>query len=384
MPFSSQRFPSRASIRALCLLVSCSCATVDEDTNEAGSEDTTGTETPGPGQYYRFPFVDAWDEVLSLPAASLTYLSVGDRISSDNYANRGDIEVRYLPGIDTVTVDMQRFTFAEDVDEATRNFERMYLWAYSLALPEEPSEANAVARCDAPGGPPERCYIRAYYDGLFQPSRDGANFRLTLPQAWGGELELVSSDNLAEAETYPDRSDILVDGLAGKLLVDLDTGEVDLRLDPQLPHYAGCPASQACEDTGHAMDCGCTTPTLISVASAAGQAANITVDLGADENWYTVQLETREPGCSASLECGALSSCELDPAYAEDPTQERAELNFPANGLATLGAGIRLALTSDACAELPYVDGPEDFDSDTLPVERRGDIRVCVGCLDGL
>ena len=346
----------------------------------------------GPAE--RLPYVDSWEEVSVLPAAQFGLLSIGDRISSDNYSNRGNVEVRYVEGTNAITIEMQRFTVAEDEDEAALNFDRMQYWGYSLSAPEKPADDNVLDRCDNTEGDdlPDRCYIRAYYDGLFQPSRDGANFRVTVPAGWAGDLFVVTADNLEEGvDTYPDRSDVIIDGLNGNLEVDMDSGNIDLKIDPNIPHYAGCEDSQACEDSGFMMGCGCTTPTNVTIANKTGQASNINVDVGSADNWYTMQLEnngTFSPGddflCEASIACDAFASCELDPAYTADPAQERAEINFPDNGLATRGAGIRIALTSEDCANIKYVNGPDDHGIEELPEEKRGVVTVCAGCLDSI
>ena len=43
-----------------------------------------------------------------------------------------------------------------------------------------------------------------------------------------------------------------------------------------------------------------------------------------------------------------------------------------------------LFLNLGGVANITYVDGPEDHGSDSLPEEKRGEIKVCVGCLADL
>jgi hypothetical protein len=337
------------------------------------------------------PFVDDWEEVASLPAAQFTLLSVGDRLASDNFSNSGDIEVRYEAGTDKITIEMQRFTVAESQAVADEAFSRMQYWGYNIVTPEAPSEENMIDSCFNPDPDAvDRCYVRVYYDGLFQPVRDGAHFRVTIPAGWDGDLELVTSDNLEEGiDTYPERGDILVDGVAGNLLVDLDSGNVDVKLDPNTDHYAGCGNNDACVEMGYIMGCGCSEPTNISIANTSGQASNITVDLGNPDAWYTMILENRgtfsssdDFVCNATIKCSDFGdNCELDPAYTGIAYQERAEVNFP-GGEAIAGAGIRVSLISESCANIKYADGPDDYDVDPLPEEKRGELLVCVGCLD--
>jgi hypothetical protein len=346
------------------------------------TNDNTPTEV-------RAPYVDEWVTEAELPAAQFTSLSIGDRLTSDNYFNRGDIEVIYDAGTQMITIEMQRFTVATSDEAAQEAFDRMLYWGYNLSAPEKPSEAILLDGCDQITDPlHDTCYIRAYYDGLFQPVRDGANFRITVPAGWDGDLALTTGDNLDEGiDSYPDRSDVTVTGLNGNLSVDLDSGNVAVKMDPNIPHYAGCADSQACEDMGYAMGCGCASPTIVSIANKSGQASNITVDVGATDNWYTMILDNRgtfsssdDFVCNATIDCDPFADCAIDPDYAALASQERAEVNFPGMP-AVEGGGIRISLVSEACANIKYVSGPEDYQADPLPIEKRGELRACVGCL---
>jgi hypothetical protein len=345
-----------------------------------------GCPQPPPATGDRAPFVDEWTLEAELPAAQLSFLSIGDRISSDNFANRGDIEVRYVEGATTITVEMQRFTVASSQAAADEAFGRMQYWGYDAASPEKPSDDLAPSACDQPDI--ESCYIRSYYDGLFQPVRDGANFRITLPAGWEGDLDVTTSDNLEEGiDIYPDRSDVTIDGLNGNLAIDLDSGNVEVRVDPNIDHYAGCSANDTCVEMMYAMGCGCSEPTNITIENATGQSSNITVDLGNTQEWYTMILENRgmfSGGdsfvCNATIDCSPFASCEIDPAYANVPNQERAEVNYP-GAPAVMGAGMRISVVSDQCSNVKYVDDVSDYGLEDLPEEKRGELLVCSGCL---
>lgn len=334
-------------------------------------------------------FIDEWTLVTQGPAADLELLSIGDRESMDNYANRGNIEVVYMEGIDTVTVEMQRFTVAKSADQAAEAFTRMLPWAYDISSPEKPSTENEVEKCFSPDL--TGCYVRAYYDGQIQPSRDGVNFRVTLPTGWDGDLFLTTEDNLAEG-TYPDRSDITVMGLAGNLEVDMDSGNLAVKLNPNVAHFAGCGNSQACEDAGFdPMEpvCTCSDPTNITVENAPGQASNMTVDVADASNWYTVRLENTgeaaangELDCGAIVDCDAFASCVVDSDFANLPYKEFAEINYPGEP-ALESSGIRVNLTSSNCAVVEYTNAGADYDleSGTPDSELRGVLNLCVGCL---
>ncbi len=361
------------------LLLACSTFALAACAGDDGNDDGIG----GGDQ----PFIGEWETIVEGPAASLDLLSVGDRLtSSKNFGNRGDIEVVYGAG-DTIKVEMQRFTISSSLSVADDAFGRMSGWAYNLASPEPPSPDMAEDLCFAPDQ--DGCYVRNYYDGQLQPVRDGVNFRVTIPAGWPGDLLLSTEDNIASGiETYPDRGDISVMGLNGNLSIDLDSGNVDIKVDPNIAHFAGCAGSADCEAAGFDPDmCSCNTPTNITVVNKVGQASNMTVDLGTADNWYTVLIENRGDFsassdfiCTATLDCDAFDSCELDSDFEDLAFHERAEVNYPGEP-AIRSSGIRISLTSEDCDNILYVDGPDDFDAETLPEEKRGTLNVCVGCL---
>jgi hypothetical protein len=170
----------------------------------------------------------------------------------------------------------------------------------------------------------------------------------------------------------------------------MDSGNVQVRMDPTTDHFAGCSANDACVEMGYMIGCGCTNPTNVTIANASGQASNITVDVGNPEAWYTMVLENRgsfsagqEFVCSATIDCDAFDDCDIDPDYATIEYQERAEVNYPGEP-AIPGAGMRIALTSESCANITYTESPDDYEIEEFPLEKRGDVRVCVGCLEDL
>lgn len=335
------------------------------------------------------PYVDKWQMEMSGPAAQMTSLTIGGRLSNNNFANRGNIEIRYVNGTDQITIEMQRFTIAKNQEDADAAFGRMKLWAYDITTPKPPTAMDDGKKCWAEGI--SRCFVRNYYEGQLQPVRDGVNFRVTIPTGWEGNLQLTTTDNLGEGiDSYPDRSDILVDGLAGNLTVDLDSGNVQIRMDPNTKHFARCPNNDTCIEEGYVMGCGCSEPTNVSIANRNGQSSDITVDVGNPDHWYTMLLENRgtfsasdDFVCTATIDCSPYDVCEIEPDFASVEYQERAEINYPGDP-AIRGAGMRISLVSESCANIVYVDGPQDYEADEFPADKRGDLRVCVGCLSDL
>jgi hypothetical protein len=357
-----------------------------------------GPPTPGAGQ----PFVDDWELVAEGPADALGFLSIGDRVTMDNFANRGDVEVIFDPAATTVKIEMQRFTIASSQEAAEGQFERMQYWGYnsSNAAQMDPTNPDDMALiCFT--GENDACYVRAYYDGQIQPQRDGANFRVTIPAGWDGDLEITTEDNIFEGtETYPDRSDVSVMGLSGTLLVDLDSGNVEVKLDPAIDHYAGCGNNDACEmgDPDAMVDpfdpaCGCTDPTFVTIENGTGQASNVTVDVPlvsavtGDPRWYNIKLENEgsfsgsdDFVCTATIDCTAFGAgCIVDPNFPE-AYKEWAEVNYP-GGTAVPGTGIQINGTSKDCANITYLEDPLDYELEMFPEEQRGNLTVCSGCL---
>jgi hypothetical protein len=327
----------------------------------------------------RRPFRDEWREELVLPAEGLRRLVIGGQPSQDNFANRGDIELRYVEDSADIRVELQRFTMAGDVNEAHDAFARMSLWAYARATPEPPNEAIADSACELGGA--DFCHLRTYYDGLIQPLRDGANIRVSLPRGWPGALELETEDNLHEGG-YPDRGDILVDGLAGALHAILDSGRARVRLDPFYDDYPGCPNNDACVEQGLAPGCGCSDFGNVRIEARSGQAAQILVD-APPSLYYTVLLQNEDPilelGCSVTIDCEAFESCELDPNHVDNPAIEWASLNDPGEP-ALPDSGIRIDLRSGACAMIEHAEAPVDY-FEGAASQVRGSVELCSGCL---
>jgi hypothetical protein len=367
----------------------------------------TACPEPPPGNTEGRPYIDEWRTELEGPADMLTFLSIGNRQTMDNYANRGDVEVIYDPAATMVKIEMQRFTIVSSQELADAAFERMEFWGYDSAsvgkFDPENVPADAEKLCFAPDK--TGCYVRAYYDGQAQPVRDGANFRVTIPAGWTGDLQITTSDNINDGlETYPDRSDVTVTGLAGSLTLDLDSGNVAVKLDPTIDHYAGCASNDICEiGNPDAMptpllpfdpSCGCTDPTFVAIENAPGQASNIVVDVPTtsavtnEPRWYDVRLENEgtfssngDFVCQATIDCDAFGAgCLINPDFTNIEYKEWAEINYPGDP-AIPATGIQINVTSTDCSNVPYLEDPLDYDLEEFPEEQRGNLRVCSGCL---
>jgi len=325
------------------------------------------------------PYLDAWRDELVLPAEQFRRLIIGGGAVNNNFINRGDIEVRTIAGTTEIRVQIQRFTIARTQADADRTFTRMGSWAYSLELPSAPTEAIAGLACESSNL--DFCQVRCYYEGLLQPARDGANFRISLPVGWDGELHLETQDNLADPR-YPDRGDVRVDGLAGPLRVVLDSGRAEVRLADDYRHFPGCPLDDPCLVEGLAPDCGCSDYASVDITARANQAAEITVD-APPTNYYKVVLQSAdaqlELGCEVELDCEGFGDCQIDPDTLGFPAILRASLNYPGPPAET-GSGIAINLQTSACAEVEHADQPSAY-FEGPAVELRGSVRLCSGCL---
>src|SRR5687767_1919209 len=99
----------------------------------AGCEDCDPDPATSP-----LPFRDDWRTEVDLPfpygsAADpgITALAIGGLVHDHNFANHGDVIVRFTGPPDRITVEMRRFTMAASEDEALSQIAGMSLWAYA-------------------------------------------------------------------------------------------------------------------------------------------------------------------------------------------------------------------------------------------------------------
>lgn len=386
----------------LCVPLLCACPTEDPAEGE-GDTDAGADAFPLSGNQ---PVDDAWTLEIDQPfdAAAVQTLIIGGTEHADNFANRGNITVQYA-ATDRITVEIRRFTSASNSSGAQADFDRLSLWAYeTVGNPSPPSQMDAADECiDSSGQAQWRdgCQIRVYYDGLSQLARSGADFRVTLPQTFTGELQLGTEDNDADPD-YQDRGKVCVEGLAGSAEVDLGAGEAFVSLAADLNPFPLCAAAEieACEDVGWEAACPCLAVQGVGnnliVRSGDGQAADATVDVP-EQLWARYNLRNEgdgmdpnneaEPGglCEASVSAG---SGTLLPADTVDLTQapwaNDGLLNQPP-APAPQGAGYSITLQSDRCEVVLGTEHPEDFvgvgNGELQDANERGNVSICAGCV---
>ena len=349
---------------------------------------------------------DDWTVEIDQPfdAVAVQTLVIGGSQYADNFANRGNITVQYA-ATDRIRVQMRRFTSASDQSGADADFDRLSLWAYqTLGNPSPPSQMDASLGCIDPDGQAQwrdGCQIRVYYDGQVQLGRSGADFRVTLPETFTGDLVLGTEDNDADPD-YQDRGNVCVEGLAGSGEIELGAGQAFVSLAADLNPFPICASEdiQACEEAGWISSCPCLAlagvgNTLV-VRGGDGRAADATVDVP-EQLWGRYSLRNEmdgqdsDPdapdgaGCVSSVDAG---SGVLLPAESTDlsaaPWLNEGLLNQPPEpGLQ--GAGYGITLQSDRCEVVLGTEHPEDFggtgNGDQQEAHERGNLSVCAGCV---
>lgn len=396
------KFLTTATLFGLALLgTSCGDSTSTTDSNDEG---------PPPGVQ---PQLTKWETVvdkLAFPTSgdsAIKRLTIGRKEYNANFANRGDVEVLFDQDTDVITIEMRKYDFSDAItakgDEAMEiegTFERMELWAYN-AGGSTPAKPTAADRMDptkncALGTWKDGCSVFVYYDGQSQPVRSGADFKVHLPKAWRGELNIQTEDNENEA-TYPRRGNVTVSGTGdagwcSSGTVKMSAGVGKIRLCRNLLAAPTCTkeANEKCntfekddKPAGWDMSCGCTAMQFgqLRIESLKPWSSDITVDMP-DTTWVSATIANmgdRPNECSPVIENCSGSKCNLkeDGQYSKN-----AEFNYPGNG-SPAGAGFNLTVQSAGCANVDYFADPDDWAPDaTAKLEERGHIKLCTGCLN--
>ena len=275
-------------------------STTDTPTSTGSTTDVdpTGVDT-GPMNDGIAPQATGWEIVvddLPFPLADIHKVTFGRKEFDNNFANRGDVEVLFDQDLEVITIEIRKYDFTDSVtawgdENSPGTFARMSPWAYNVgtASPSKPTETdqnNPDVNCLLEAWK-DNCALYLYYDGLSQPVRSGADFRVHLPKAYRGELNVQTEDNDAEA-TYPRHGDVTITGTddagwCGSGTVKLSAGVARVRMCRDLVPAPTCPADQlaACETAGWDPACGCPFELLgqTRIESLKPWAADITVDM---------------------------------------------------------------------------------------------------------
>jgi hypothetical protein len=369
------------------------------------------------------PWRDAWRTVIDQPfplvdadgSLVIGSLQIGGIEEGDNFANRGDVLVRYAE-TPRITVEMRRFTMAGDEATAEEDFDALEVWAYAgSGSPAPPDELDPADDCrDPEGAAPwsDGCSIRVYYGGQSQLARSGADLRVTIPRGWLGDLEVVTEDNDADSD-YHNRGNVCVEGAAGNVDIALGSGMAFVVLADELLETPLCPATDVAQCDAVGWDpaaCPCLNGSApfgfgtTKIASHSGRASDMVVDLPA-ALWSTVYLtnagagQITQQGTNVCDEAaGACCEASVDPSVGmfeidevtvgqestRRPWLNKGDVNLPSPA-ATRGAGYGVRLESAECQAITGTDDPEAFVGRGNGIEQesveRGNLLVCSGCV---
>jgi len=369
------------------------------------------------------PFADEWRVEFTAPfpyvgpdnSPQIENLQIGGREIDENFANRGDVIVLFdraqqSPATATITVEMRRYTMAPDEDAAQDDFAALDV----VATTGDPTRGMTDPADDCSQAWRDECSIRVYFAGLSQLQRSGADLRVTLPWFYRHNVDIVTSDNLADSD-YTRRSNVCVDGLNASVNVELGSGEAFVKLAPEATPMPQCEflpdALMECIDPDDGVawqpDCGCITQIgtfgQVEVVSLDAAAANLTVDTPAGL-WSVIALrnekagQTRgtDPNCNDASDPGVrCDACVADvDQFTIDPSVGTEETRAPwqllgsiavPNDEAVPNSGFGMRLSSKSCDPVAYTSSPDEFvgknQGSTQPIEERGNLLVCTGCL---
>lgn len=347
----------------------------------------------------RSPVLDDWRVEVDASLAGLdedgtplvSFVKIGGRGDSESHINRGDIIVEFDAPPNRIRVEMRRFTYTAGPQQAAADFDALSVWAFAGEPWWDPDELES---CDLDWT--SGCSLRVQYDGMTQPSRLGADLKVHLPPDYRGRVIVKTEDDDAE-HAYPDRGNVCMLGVPGSAEVTVDSGRAFVSLAPEVPLSPECPADWIAECDAMtnaagqpaAWSKGCPCLGLIhpfggiGVGSAAREAAEVTIDVAGAPPWMTV--------FATNL---GKEKCELDVAVPDldaipvDKRTVKGERGAPSPYTDPDG-GYRIDAVSSDCAPIAWVDGPDHHETlraadERPPVEQRGNIEVCNGCLAGV
>ncbi|MCA9708715.1 MAG: hypothetical protein KDK70_22895 [Myxococcales bacterium] len=311
------------------------------------------------------PFRDQWRVELDAPVAlegpgSLDELQVGGHEHEGNFANRGDVLVRFHDE-DRIVVELRRFSRASSLARAQQDFERLSLWAYvgGDVAPTPPSQMEFPRPCVGQSGTlRDHCGLRVYFDGASQPQRAGADMRVTLPARYAGELHVITEDVDLDAD-YQNRGNVCIEPTRARVSVELQRGLAF--------------ASVALPDRA---------PQAVPALSLHGDAAELWLDTPA----------TLRTVFSTSYEDDARKQerCYVDPRL---EGQEITDSTFGATRSSVSGiAGpapdstasvAEVSARAETCAVVAFTEDPDAWtgEASDQDAEIRGAIHLCNDCL---
>lgn len=305
------------------------------------------------------PLRDDWRVDLDVPfdVEAVSHISIGGLEVADNFANRGDVIVRFDGAPGRIVVEMRRFTFnrASDVEADLENLE---LWTHRIEDGVEPLLDPPPSACAERWD--QNCAMRVHFDGRTQVRTGGADLRVTLPPDYVGHVEVVTEDN--DEFAYVNTAEVCMLGLRGTTNVEMGSGRAWVSLADDIALVPGCAEEDvlACEeaDPAWSFDCPCLQSAGFPVSRVQGEAAELVVSVPT-ELWTNLVARV-EPPCEQSTDSA--------PENAPPGT-------WP-------DAGYRIEASNRTCDDVPFYETPDDWNDNVEPHrELRGNVEICRDCL---
>lgn len=349
----------------------------------------------------RQPFQDEWrlEVQVPYPPEGIDVLRIGGRLTRNNFANRGDVIVRFDDETDLISIELRRFTVSTSEDLAQADFRNTVLWLSSGEL-VRPVAVDPADDCHVEWR--SGCAIRVAYDGLSQLTRLGADIRVTLPSRFRGELHVITEDTVAD-DDYLRRGDVCIESLNGSATVELGSGRAFVALaDDVTPtpecapqDVAACEAWTEVDDEGievaaaWAPECPCLAQSVpfgeLSVRTHDGDAAELTAQIP-EGLWASIDaINEGEVLPRMPLHCAAKVDV---PGFVSDddeqPLWRSGTVGFPGPPADARG-GYAVSLSSSRCREVSFTESPADFGGEDDGLHQsfatRGRVEVCTNCL---
>ena len=334
------------------------------------------------------PFVGDWEQLesLQLPFAddgsyAISTLRIGGTLVGDNFANRGDVVVLYDAKPGEMVIETRKFTHAVSREEAEKDFARLRLWLADAPFDSPPRVPDLGDSSCENGMWREGCGIRVWYDGLIQPARSGMDLLVHLPPDFLAQLDITTED-IAVDDDYRRRGDVCLWNAPAGAQVDLEQGEVLLKMADDLSATPTCGAEDiaACDVAEWSTDCPCFAkghaPSSVTIE---GTKSDIAVSLPAS-TFTNVTLESREGFRLEGDNCVA----RIDGLGADlEPIDEEWKERGVIASRGSVNGALSISAFSDECGPVQHVESPDRFvaDGEGDLDSRRGDITVCDGCI---
>ena len=318
------------------------------------------------------PFRDEWrveiDAAVRLTGENnFEEMVIGRNAQVGDYVNRGDVIVEFHD-LDRVIVEVRRFTRATTLEQAERDFNRLEMLARSAwhGLPWDETSWSGPPSCSsADGGFTSACAVTMYWadfdEEALQPDEVGADFRVTLPSRFEGEIYVGTGDSNADLD-YLNRGNVCVAANRAHTTVELARGRA----------------------FGSLLAPGPEGSTNVPSLSIEGKEADLWLDVPSDAR-ASIDLEYFDVPV-ADGECeGTTDLVGFNESNTTENLGQRRVLGTagpPGEG-DTFLIDATLRGKTEGCREIAFTETPDDFrvGNEDQDAELRGSVHMCNGCI---